>query len=117
MMSDLQKKMMRILLDHLDELNAHIRELDVDIDDFMKPEEKDASTVMQDIPGIGYTSAQAIISVIGADMSRFPTDSHIASWTELCPGNNESAHSRKSGKNRKGNALLCDTLIVCAALP
>lgn len=113
-MSDLQKKMMRILLDHLDELNAHIKELDDDIDNFMKPEEKDAVKAIQDIPGIGNTSAQAIISVVGADMGRFPTDSHLASWAGLCPGNNESAHKRKSGKTRKGNALLRDTLIVCA---
>ena len=113
-MSALQKKMMRILLNHLDELNAHIRELDDDIDNFMKPEEKEAAKVIQDIPGIGNTSAQAIISVIGADMSRFPTDAHIASWAGLCPGNNKSANKRKSGKTRKGNGLLRDTLIVCA---
>lgn len=113
-MSELQRKMMRILLDHLDELNAHIKELDDDIDSFMKPEEKKAASVIQDIPGIGNTSAQAIISVIGTDMERFPTDAHISSWAGLCPGNNESAHKRKSGKTTKGNALLRDTLVVCA---
>lgn len=47
-------------------------------------------------------------------MNRFPTDSHIASWAGLCPGNNKSADKRKSGKTRKGNALLRDTLVVCA---
>ena len=113
-MSDLQRKMMRILLNHLDELNAHIRELDDDIDNFMKPEEKEAAEVIQDIPGIGNTSAQAIISVIGTDMERFPTDAHLSSWAGLCPGSNESAHKRKSGRTTKGNALLRDTLVVCA---
>ena len=113
-MSNLQKRMMRVLLNHVDELNTHIKELDNDIDNFMKPDEKKAAEVIQDIPGIGNTSAQAIISVIGTDMGRFPTDSHISSWAGLCPGNNESAHKRKSGKTRKGNALLRDTLVVCA---
>lgn len=113
-MSDLQKRMMRVLLNHVDELNTHIKELDNDIDNFMKPDEKKATEVIQDIPGIGNTSAQAIISVIGTDMCRFPTDSHISSWAGLCPGNNESAHKRKSGKTRKGNAMLRDTLVVCA---
>ena len=113
-MSDLQKKMMRLLLKHLDELNAIIKELDDDIDNFMKPEEKRAAQVIQDIPGIGNTSAQAIISVIGTDMTRFPTDAHISSWAGLCPGNNESASKRKSGKTTKGNNLLRDTLVVCA---
>ena len=113
-MSDLQRKMMQVLLNHLDELNAHIHELDNDIDNFMKPEAKQASEAIQEIPGIGETSAQAIVSVIGTDMGRFPTDGHIASWAGLCPGNNESANRRKSGKTRKGNALLRDTLVVCA---
>lgn len=113
-MSPLQRKMMHILLLHLDELNAHIEELDHDIDDFMKPEEKTAAKIIQDIPGIGNTSAQAIIAVIGADMSRFPDAAHLASWAGLCPGSNESAGKRKSGKTRKGNALLRSTMIVCA---
>lgn len=47
-------------------------------------------------------------------MSRFPTDRHISSWAGLCPGDNESAKKRKSGKTRKGNALLRTTLITCA---
>ena len=113
-MSPLQRRMMKELLIHLDELNAHIKNLDDEIDNFMKPEEKKASEAIQSIPGIGNTSAQAIISVIGTDMSLFPTDSHIASWAGLCPGDNESAKRRKSGKTRKGNALLRSTLVICA---
>jgi len=113
-MSDLQRKMMRLLLKHLDELNDHIRELDDDIDNFMKPEEKQAAEAIEDIPGIGSTSAQAVISVIGTNMTRFPTDAHISSWAGLCPGNNESANKRKSGRTTKGNNLLKDTLVICA---
>ena len=112
--SSLQRKMLSIILNHLDELNKHIKNLDDDIDNFMKPEEKKSAKAIQDIPGIGNTSAQAIISVIGTDMKRFPTDSHISSWAGLCPGSNESAHKRKSGKTTKGNSLLRDTLVVCA---
>ena len=68
-----------------------IKNLDDEIDNFMKPEEKQASKVIQDVTGIGNTSAQAIISVIETDMSRFPSDRHISSWSGLCPGDNESA--------------------------
>ena len=113
-MSPLQRKMMRTLLKHLDELNIHIKELDDDIDSFMKPEEKQACAAIQEVTGIGSTSAQAVISVIGTDMGRFPDDAHIASWAGLCPGDNESAKKRKSGKTRKGNALLRETLVNCA---
>ena len=113
-MSPLQRKMMRTLLKHLDELNIHIKELDDDIDSLMKPEEKQACAAIQEVTGIGSTSAQAVISVIGTDMGRFPDDAHIASWAGLCPGDNESAKKRKSGKTRKGNALLRETLVNCA---
>jgi len=113
-LSPIQRKMMRVLLDHIDELNRHIGELDDDIDNFMKPKEKDAVSMLEEMPGIGTRSAQAIISVIGIDMERFPTDAHISKWAGLCPGNNESAGKRKSGKTSKGNQLLRSTMIVCA---
>ena len=113
-MTPLQRRMMKELLAHLDELNVHIKNLDDEIDNFMKPEEKQATSAIEDVTGIGHTSAQAVISVIGTDMNRFPTDAHIASWAGLCPGDNESAGKRKSGKTRKGNALLRSTLVTCA---
>lgn len=113
-LSPIQKKIIRTMLIHIDELTKHIKELDNEIECNMKDDEKVAAATIQEIPGIGNTSAEAIISVIGVDMSRFPTDGHISSWAGLCPGNNESARKRKSGKTRKGNALLRTTLVVCA---
>ena len=113
-LTPLQKQMMRVMLKHIDELADHVKELDDDIDRHMKDDEKVAAAQIQEITGIGNTSAQVVISVIGTDMSRFPTDAHLASWAGLCPGNNESAKKRKSGKTRKGNALLRSTLVVCA---
>ena len=113
-MSPLQRKMMRELLVHVDELDAHIRHLDDDIDGHMKQEEKQAVDAIRSVTGLGAKSAQAVISVIGTDMGRFPTDAHISSWAGLCPGDNESAKKRRSGKTRKGNSLLRSTLIVCA---
>ena len=113
-LSPLQRKMMKELLQHVDELNAHIEHLNDDIDNHMKPDEKKAVEGIKEVTGLGVTSAQAVISVIGTDMTRFPTDAHLSSWAGLCPGNNESAKKRKSGKTRKGNNLLRTTLIVCA---
>lgn len=113
-MTPLQRKLMKEVISHIDELDEHIKNLDDDINNQMKDEEKKAAEAIQDITGIAEASANAIISVIGTDMSRFPTDAHISSWAGLCPGNNESASKRKSGKIRKGNALLRTTLVVCA---
>ena len=58
------------------------------------------------IPGIGRDTAIGLISELGVDMSRFPTEKHLASWAKVCPGNNSSGGKRKSGKNSKGNAYL-----------
>lgn len=113
-MTPLQRKMMKVLRSHIDELNQHITELDDEIDRNMKDDEKKACAAIRDITGIAEASSRAIVSVIGTDMSRFPTDAHISSWAGLCPGNNESAGKRRSGKTRKGNALLRSTLVVCA---
>ena len=113
-LSPIQRRMLKELLAHLDELNEHIKNLNDEIDNFMKKDELETSKVIQQIPGIGNSSAQAIISVIGTDMSRFPTDKHFSKWAGLCPGNNESARKRKSGKTTKGNKVLRTTMITCA---
>lgn len=113
-MSPLQRQMMRVLLSHIDELNAHIKELDGQIDDHMKPDEKKAVEAIKEVTGLGVDSSRIIISVIGTDMGRFPTDAHLSSWAGMCPGDNESAKKRRSGKTRKGNKQLRATLITCA---
>lgn len=110
----LQCKMIRELLKHIDELEKHIKNLSDDIDRFMDSGEKAAVKAIEEVPGIGKESAETIISVIGTDMSRFPTDKHISKWAGLCPGNNESAKKRNSGKTTKGNKTLKTTLVLCA---
>lgn len=66
------------------------------------------------MPGISKISAKNIIAVIGTDMSRFPSERHLSKWAGICPGNNESAGKRRSGRTSKGNALLRTTLVQCA---
>jgi transposase len=66
------------------------------------------------IPGIGRRGAECLLAELGPDMTRFPTAAHAASWTGICPGNNESAGKRRSGKTRKGNRWLRALLIECA---
>jgi transposase len=67
------------------------------------------------IPGVNQRTAQTIIAEIGADMSRFSTAGHLASWAAVCPGNNESAGKHHSGRTRKGDTWLRAALGEAAA--
>jgi transposase len=58
------------------------------------------------IPGIGGRTADIIVAETGADMTRFPTAQHLASWAGTAPGNNESAGKVKSRRTRPGNPYL-----------
>jgi transposase len=66
----------------------------------------EAVKLLETIPGIALRVAEVIISEIGVDMARFPTDAHLASWAGVCPGNNESAGKRRSGQTTKGSPYL-----------
>lgn len=68
--------------------------------------------LLQTIPGIDTIGAAMLLVEIGTDMASFGSAQRLASWVGICPGNNESAGKRKSGRTRKGNAwvrrLLCE---------
>ena len=113
-MSPNQIALLKEMLKHLDEIDAHITSVSEQVDALMTEEQKMAADKITQVTGIGHTSAQAIISVIGSDMSRFPSDASISKWAGLCPGNNESAKKRGSGRSQKGNHLLKTSLTVCA---
>lgn len=108
-----QKTMIKEVMKHIDELTERIQEMDDLIDEYMKEYEK-SKKKLEKMPGLGKRSSEIILAEIGQDMSRFPTAGHICSWAGVCPGNNESAGKRRSGKIRKGNKILKSTLVECA---
>jgi len=101
------------LLRHIDELDEHIAQCDRKVDEYLSPFANEAE-LLQTIPGVGRRTAEVIIAEVGVEMDRFPSAAHLASWAGLCPGNNESAGKRKSGKTRKGNQWLRRALIEAA---
>lgn len=92
-------------LAHIDYLDGAITHLDREIAERLRPFE-DVLLRLDAIPGIGRRTAEVLLAEIGVDMSRFATAAHLASWAGMCPGNNESAGKRRSGKTRKGNRYL-----------
>ena len=99
------QRLLKHLLDHLDFLDATLLSMEKEIEPYVSPF-SEAMTLVQSIVGIGETAAASIIAEIGSDMSRFPSDKHLASWAGLSPGNKQSAGKRLSGKTTKGNGNL-----------
>lgn len=66
------------------------------------------------ITGISSHTALKVISEIGTDMSRWPTEKHFTSWLSLCPDNRESAGRRKSGKTRPSRNRVATALRMAA---
>lgn len=93
------------LRSHIRDLEARRAKLDTYLIDAMAPYAW-AFQLLQTIPGIDAIAAATILIEIGDDMTRFASAERLASWSALCPGNNESAGKRKTGKTRKGNTLL-----------
>jgi len=97
-------------IDHFDETIATLSER---IEELIAPFSSEVE-LLQTIPGVDSRSAQVLIAEIGADMVRFPSPRHLASWAGFCPGNHESAGKRKSGHTRKGPKWLRAKLPECA---
>jgi transposase len=93
------------ILAHLDFLDAQIVGLSAAIEECLGPFAA-AIELLCTIPGVQRRTAEVIVAEIGTDMTRFPTAGHLASWAGLCPGNDESAGKRRSGRTRKGSKWL-----------
>jgi transposase len=113
LLGDHQRFLLRSMLNHLMQIKNEIADVEDEIDKRM---EKDNEIIgrLVEIPGVGKTTAQAILAEIGTDMDQFPDETHLASWAGVCPNQNESAGKRKSGKTKKGHSSLKKTLVQCA---
>ena len=67
------------------------------------------------IDGIHVTTALTVISEVGADMSRFPSDKHFASWLGLCPGTKITGGKVMSGKTKRSANRAAQALRLAAS--
>jgi transposase len=79
----------------------------------------DQLAALDTIPGVSQRVAELLIAdaaqrAPSSEMAPFRSARHLASWAGMCPGNNESAGTRKSGRTRKGNPWLRSILVEAA---
>jgi transposase len=100
-------------LAHSESLEEAIHRRSAEIVQRLSPSEEILGR-LETIPGIKRRWAEIILAEIGPEMRRFPSAGHLASWAGMCPGNQESARKRLSGKTRKGSQWLRTALVEAA---
>jgi transposase len=113
-MTDHHRFLLRMVRISIQAKESLINELDKKIDQHLEANKLSISVeLLQSIPGVGKDGATEIIAELGNDMNKFPNEQHLASWAGMCPGNNESAGKKKSGKTTHGNNYLKIILVQC----
>ncbi len=97
-------------LTHIDYLDEAISRLSREIAEQLRPFEALLER-LDTIVGINRRLAEVLLAEIGTNVKRFPTAKHLASWAGMCPGNDQSAGKRLSGRTRKGNRWLRTALM------
>ena len=67
------------------------------------------------IDGIDVTTALVVVSEVGSDMGKFPSDKHFASWLGLCPGTKITGGKVMSGKTKRCANRAAQALRLAAA--
>jgi len=105
--------LLRTLLDHVAHMETVIGQYRARIESVLSPFEE-AVDRLKTIPGVDQRAAEVIVAEIGKDMSQFPSADHLSSWAGVCPGNDQSAGKRRSGRTTKGSRWLRTLLVQVA---
>jgi transposase len=87
--------MLQMIRRDIDQTTVLIDELGAKIRDVLSKYDN-AIELLKEIPGFSDKVVEDLVAEIGFDMSKFPSEKHLASWAGICPGNNESAGKKKA---------------------
>ena len=106
---------LRQCLDHIDEIEEHKRQIELEIERIVEPF-SDSLALLRTVPGLDKNpmTAIAILSEIGADMSVFPSSKHLCSWAGCCPRNDQSGGKIKSTRISKAGNYIKPLLVQVA---
>ncbi len=100
-------------LAHVDFLDAQIVQVEAALAAHLAPD-ADLVARLDTIPGVGTRTAEVLVAEVGAEVERFASADHLTSWAGVCPGQDQSAGKRRSGRTRKGNKALRTALVEAA---
>ena len=106
---------LRQCLVHIDELEAHRKEIESEILQIAEPFSA-VLDLLYTLPGLDKNpmTAIAILSEIGPDMSVFPSSKHLVSWAGCCPRNDQSNQKVKSRRISRAGSYLKPLLVQVA---
>ena len=108
-----QRFMLAAQLGHIDSLDSLIGEVSDEVERRLASRHAELER-LSTIPGVSTRISQALLSEMGADMERFASAGHLASWVAVCPGHDESAGKSRSGRTRRGSPWLRSALVQAA---
>ena len=106
---------LRQCLVHIDELEAHRKEIESEILQIAEPFSA-VLDLLYTLPGLDKNpmTAISILSEIGPDMSVFPSSKHLVSWAGCCPRNDQSNQKVKSRRISRAGSYLKPLLVQVA---
>jgi len=97
------------MLERIDRVTAGIARLSEVIEQLLAPYEEQLQQA-ESMPGWRRRSAEDAIAETGADMTRFPTGAHLASWGSRAPLDHQSGTRKGRARSKKGNRYLAGVL-------
>ena len=101
--------LLRAMLERIDRVTADIARLSEVIEQLLAPYEEQLQQA-ESMPGWRRRSAEDAIAETGADMTRFPTGAHLASWGSRAPLDHQSGTRKGRARSKKGNRYLAGVL-------